>query len=186
MKTNFMKISIYLTLAFVLSGCCPPDGVDISRTVPEFPLAIDYYKQGAPVAVNLVPKNDTTVELFDKDALSNRPLYLEHDRKLNNRIIYYFNSEWNSERIKSLNVKLNDIELHNLDISTIEKTSFQRESENYNLHYSNPLTYLDQIECIIKSVAEVFIPRAQAMSCKPSNKSVISYRQGTLIRVNLN
>lgn len=186
MNTIFFKPLLYFIIASALVGCCPPKGVNRSFTVDDYAIAVDYYSQGEPADVHAVPKSATTVEVFDKESQSEKPLYVVYDSKQNNRIIYYFNSTWSSEKINSLNIKLGDTELNNYDFNSIEKSDFQRESKPYLQQFSNTLSYLDQIECVIKSVAEIILPRAQAMSCKPSADSVISYRAGTLIRINLN
>ena len=187
MNNTFLKLPLYFIIASALVGCCPPKGINRSFTVDDYAIAVDYYSQGEPADVHAVPKSATTVEVFDKEAQSENPLYIVYDSKQSNRIIYYFNSTWSSEKINSLNIKLGDVELNNYDFNTIEKTDFQRESKPYlQQQSSNTISYLDQIECVIKSVAEIILPRAQAMSCKASADSVISYRTGTLIRINLN
>lgn len=185
MSHQLVKISVCFILGLALAACCPKEGVDKSFTVNDYAVAVDYYSQGAPIAANLIPKNDTYVELFDKDAQSEKPIYLAYDDKQSNRIIYYFSSSWNSEKINFLNVKFSNFEFNNINFNTIEKASFQREAKPFDQLSSRSVSYLDQIECVIKSVSEVFLPRAQAMSCKASASSAIYYRAGTLIRVDL-
>lgn len=183
MNNYLMKVSFILGL--VLSGCCPSGGIDRSYTVNEYAVAIDYYSQGTPIEANLVPKNETYVELFDNGTQSEKPIYSEYDDLQNNRIIYYFNSNWNSEKIKSFNVKFSDFELNSIDFNTAEKAAFLRDTKPLNQYFSRSVSYLDQIECVIKSVTGIFLPQANAMSCKASDSSMVSYRAGTLIRVNL-
>lgn len=187
MNSYLLKNLFCLSLILVLAGCCPPNGIDKSYTVDEYAIAVDYYSQGSPVAANLVPKNETYVELFDKNAQSEKALYSVRDSELSNRVIYYFNSTWSGEKISSLNIKLSDFVLNNIDFNVVEKAVFQLEPKPYSYpNLSKSVFYLNQIECVIHSVAEIFLPRANAFTCKASSNSTISYRPGTLIQVNLN
>ncbi|MEQ1723343.1 MAG: hypothetical protein ABL930_09220 [Pseudobdellovibrio sp.] len=186
MNTHHLKITIYLALAFILSACCPKNGVDRSYTVNEYAVAVDYFSLGQPVEVKLVPKSDTTVELFDKDSVSEKPIYSNYDSSQSNRIIYYFNSVWSTEKIKSLNIKFSNVELNNLDFNTVDKASFQRPSSPFNQQFTKVTTIKDQFECAINSISQLFISRANAFSCKTSDDSMVYYRTGTLVRINLN
>ena len=84
-----------------------------------------------------------------------------------------------------MNIKYRNFEQNNINFNLLEKASFQREPLPYNQLFSKSVSYLDQVECVIHSVTEIFIPRAQAMSCKASDSSTVTYRAGTLIRIDL-
>lgn len=180
-----MKTLIIL-VGLVLAGCCPKGGMDRSHTVDNYAVAIDYYSQGAPIIARLASSDDTRVELFNSAAQSEKHDYINYDSKIANRIIYYFSAAWSAEQINSLNIRYLNFEQNSISFNAIEKASYQREPHPYNQYFSKSISYLDQLECVIHAVTEIFIPRAQAFSCPVSDSSVISYRAGTLIRVDLN
>lgn len=180
-----MKTIAVLITGLALAGCCPKEGVDHSFTVADYAVAVDYYSQGAPIEAKLASNDDTTVELFNSAAQSEKHIYFNYDKKQSNRIIYYFSTNWSTEQINSLNIRYRNFEQKNINFNLIEKASFQRESLPYSQLFSKSASFMDQVECAIHSVTEIFIPRAQAMSCKASDSSTITYRVGTLIRVDL-
>ena len=185
MKSTLAKLVTVTLLGLALAACCPKEGVDHSFTVADYAVAVDYYSQGAPIEAKLATNNETLVELFNSSAQFEKHIYFNYDQNQKNRIIYYFSESWSTDQINSINIKYRDYALNNINFNTIEKASFQRQPKPYSQLFAGSVSYLDQIECVIKSVAEVFIPRAQAMSCKASESSTISYRAGTLIRIDL-
>lgn len=178
------KLALLIGLA--LAGCCPKEGVDHSFTVADYAVAIDYYSEGAPIDAKLASGDVTLVELFNSAAQSEKHIYYNYDKKQANRIIYYFSTNWSADQINSLNIKYRSFEQNNINFNLIEKASFQREPLPYSQLFTKSVSYLDQVECAIHSVTEIFLPRAQAMSCKASESSTVYYRAGTLIRVDLN
>lgn len=181
-----MKTITLLFTSLALAACCPKEGVDKSFTVADYAVAVDYYSQGAPIDARLASNDETLVELFNSAAQSEKHIYFNYDKKQSNRIIYYFSTNWSSDQINSLNIKYRTFEQNNINFNLLEKASFQRDPLPYNQMFSKSASYLDQVECLIHSVTEIFISRAQAMSCKTSDSSTVSYRAGTLIRIDLN
>lgn len=179
------KLTLFI-IALALAGCCPKDGVDHSFTVSDYAVAVDYYSQGRPIEAKLASNDETLVELFNSAAQSEKHIYFHYDKKQANRVIYYFSANWSEDQISSMNVRYRSFEQNNINFNLVEKASFQREPLPYNQLFTKSVSYLDQVECAIHSVTEIFLPRAQAMSCKASESSTVSYRAGTLIRVDLN
>lgn len=177
--------TLTLLIGLALAGCCPKEGVDHSFTVADYAVAVDYYSQGEPIVAKLASNDETQVELFNSAAQSEKHIYFNYDKKQANRIIYYFSTNWSADQINSLNLRYRNFEQNNINFNLLEKASFQREPLPYNQLFSKTVTYLDQVECAVHSLTEIFLPRAQAMSCKASDSSTVTYRAGTLIRVDL-
>ena len=147
---------------------------------------VDYYSQGLPVEVKLVPKTETSVEIVDSQNTSEKQVYISYDEKISNRIIYNFNEKWNDENIKIVNLKFSNFTQNNLSFNSIEKAEFIREPVSFNNYFSINISFLNRVECFVHAVADLIVPRAQAFSCKASEASTVYFRTGTLVRVNLN
>lgn len=189
MKTaeGLSKLLFVLSTLFLWS-CCPKNGIDRSFTVSQFSLAVDYYSQGEPIQAQLVPKSDTAVEIFDAENQSAKQLRVEYDDKAPNRVIYYFEDSWTSEKLKNLNLKFGNFQSGNINFAAVPKTEYLRESMPFKTYYRLPTQskLMQQVECFAHTVASLVISRADAMSCPVSESSMVSFRPGTLVEVNLN
>lgn len=190
---NMKNLESLLKLLFVLSSvflwsCCPKGGVDRSFTIQQYSIAVDYFSQGEPIQAQLVPKSDTTVEIFDAENKSAQQLRVEYDGKTPNRVIYYFDESWNPEKLKTLNLKFANYQYNNVDFSVIAKTEYLREAMSFKTYNQLPTQskLLRQVECFVHAAASVVISRAHAMSCPVSESSMVNFRPGTLVEVHLN
>lgn len=186
--TQLLAKLIFVLSTLFLWSCCPKGGVDRSFTIQQFSLAVDYYSQGEPIQAQLVPKSDTTVEIFDAENQSAQQLRVEYDDKAPNRVIYYFDDSWTLEKLKTFNLKFANYQYNNVDFSTLAKTEYLRASMPLKSYYQVPLQskLLQQVECFAHAVASLVISRAEALTCPTSESSMVSFRTGTLLELHLN
>lgn len=175
-----MRLLAIISLLFLIS-CCPKDGVDRSRTVNDYILAVDYYNYNTPVNANLIPTQDISLQIETVDQQTFNSAYFERDSLYPQRIIYRFDSTVNEENIVSLSGKLSGYSWTQVDFRNFNKSTFQKEPEN--LASNNSLG--SQFLCFLNNIGHTLLPSANAMSCKTKAGSQITYRSGTLIRIDL-
>lgn len=174
-----MRFLLLLPILFLIS-CCPKDGVDRSSSINDYILAIDYFNYNTPVNTQLIPQAEISLELMDKNGASEIGKLYKSDNLQTQRLVFFFDQKWNDDLVSELNIKLSGFNLRGIDFSQLQKTAYQKEPINLT---SNETT--SQFLCFLNNVGHLLLPSANAMSCKAKSGSKITYREGTLIRIDL-
>ena len=167
-----------IPLLFLIS-CCPKDGIDKSTVMNDFILAIDYYNYNTPVEADLVPVNELKLSITDEKGFTNQAKHSNYTENIN-RIEYYFDSTLKEESIKRIDGTIGNMNFTLSNFNLVKKSVYQKDpiSLANNTLYSRTL-------CFLNNIGEFLLPSAKAMSCKAKAGSKLSYREGTLIRVDL-
>lgn len=175
-----MHFLVIMSLLFLIS-CCPKEGIDRSRTVNDYILAIDYYNDNTPVNAHMIPTQDVALQVENSDQEIFNATYIEKDTQYPQRLIYHFDSSLTEDHILSLSGKLSGYVWNQVDFGTFSKSTYQKTPEILASNDSLGSQFL----CLLNNIGHTLLPSANAMSCKTKAGSQVTYRAGTLIRIDL-
>ncbi|MBL7672296.1 MAG: hypothetical protein JNM39_17585 [Bdellovibrionaceae bacterium] len=194
MGKDLLRMFSLWSLFVLLAGCCPPGGVDRSRTSENFILAVDFYQQNQPVEITNHSTEDLRIQVVDRTGYAEYGFSLSFDVSNSNRAIFELRPYWTEENIVEVNLLIGGIALNQIDFLSLNKQIYQKPStemvgyarNTFKTRYHEVASQIgDQIVCALSSIKEVILPSAQAMSCSTKKGSLLSFRPGVLVRIDL-
>lgn len=174
-----MRLLALIPILFLIS-CCPKEGVDKSSTINDYILAVDYYNYNTPVNTQLISDSDISMQLTDNEGHTYTSKQITRDANNLQRVIFFFPESLKEENIVSFAGQLSDFNWNNSDFHSFSKSIYQKEPIKLSAN-----TITSQFLCVLNNIGHALLPSANAMSCAAKPDSKISYRTGTLIRIDL-
>lgn len=170
------RAGFLITILLFLVSCCPNDGVDRSITRDEYNVSVDLLNRENGELISTVDNDSKISIVFNNGSKSDSISFVQGS--FSNRFTFYFDSKIKDEDVASLEIKLIRYKDQVIDFKTTAKTLYQRDPTPISMNS------WDTFFCGLNPV-DLFLPKAQALSCRSKNGSKITWRSGYLISVNL-